>query len=243
MSAAPVPRAAELTRPHPPAPARIALALALLALAACAGERRPVPLDSPAERHAAPVPPPPDPAPAAAPRQTTLIEEELPADPALPDAAAGAAGGAAGDIAPAEPSVLSTITPATAPNVAAATRLTDTARQQMAAGNYPAALEQLERAIAVDPSNVYAYYFLAELHLRHQTYDQAIAFADRAAALARGAAPDWSSRAFTLQGNAFEAAGRFADARAAYERALAVAPNNLAARSGLARLSGAPAAP
>ncbi len=136
------------------------------------------------------------------------------------------------------PSPLTSLTAATPPNVAAATRLTEAARLRLAAGDDGAALEQLERAIAIDSGNPYAYYFLAELHLRHRTYDQAIAFADRAAELSR-ADPQWTSRALELQGNAFEAAGRFSDARQAYLRAVRAAPNNLAALSGLAR-TGAP---
>ena len=103
------------------------------------------------------------------------------------------------------------------------------------------ALDQFERAIAIDPGNPYAYYYLAELHFVHHTYDQAIAFADRAASLSDARAPDWASRAYTLQGNAFEAAGRFADARGAYARAIQAAPGNLAAQVGLARVGSPPA--
>jgi hypothetical protein len=136
------------------------------------------------------------------------------------------------------PSPLNTITAATPPNAAAATRLADAARLKLSAGDDGAALEQLERAIAIDSGNGYAYFFLAELHLRHRTYDQAIAFAERSAEL-NAAQPQWASRAYTLQGNAFEAAGRFSDARQAYTRAVRIAPNNLAAASGLAR-TGAP---
>jgi hypothetical protein len=139
------------------------------------------------------------------------------------------------------PSPLNTITAATPPNVAAATRLADAARLKLSAGDDGAALEQLERAIAIDSGNGYAYFFLAELHLRHRTYDQAIAFAERSAEL-NAAQPQWASRACTLQGNAFEAAGRFSDARQAYTRAVRLAPNNLAAASGLARSGAAPLA-
>jgi tetratricopeptide (TPR) repeat protein len=170
-----------------------------------------------------------------------LIEEELPAAPPG-QVGTGQALPTTGDDLPMDaPSVLVTITDTTAPNVSAATRLAEAGRARMAGGDYGGALEQLERAIAVDPANAYAYYFLAELHLHHRTYDQAIAFADRAAALSHDGAPDWASRAWTLQGNAFESAGRFADARGAYGRALAAAPNNLAAQVGLVRLGGAAA--
>jgi tetratricopeptide (TPR) repeat protein len=128
---------------------------------------------------------------------------------------------------------------ATTPNAVAATRLVDAARTAMAAGDSAGALDRLERAIALDPDNAYAYYSLAELHFAHRSFDQAIAFAERAAALSSTQSPTWSSRAYTLQGNALEAVGRFADARSAYARAAAIAPDNLAAQAGLARLGGA----
>ncbi|MDX2167019.1 MAG: hypothetical protein SF182_08150 [Deltaproteobacteria bacterium] len=165
---------------------------------------------------------------------TTTTANPAPGNPAAPAAAPPPSNGFALEA----PSPLLSITATTPPNVAAATRLADAARLKLSAGDDGAALEQLERAIAIDSGNGYAYFFLAELHLRHRTYDQAIAFAERAAEL-NAAQPPWASRAYTLQGNAFEAAGRFTDARQAYGKAVRVAPNNLAAASGLAR-TGAP---
>ena len=176
----------------------------------------------------------------------TLVEEALPAsarphDPPAAGAPPGANVASPGAASEA-PSPVGTIRPSTAPNVSAATRLADAARTRLAAGAAAGALEQLERAIATDPNNPYAYFFLAELHLRQGAYDQAIAFADRAADLSQVAAPEWAGRAYALQGTAFEAAGRFADARGAYARAVRVAPGNRAAQIGLARL-GAPLSP
>lgn len=223
------------------------------ALAACGPRLAPLPLD--------PDPAPPAPvqmhvtaAPAAP--VDALTEEDLPEVAATPPPTptsepvaspdgnplpAPAPGGdaAAPQISPATPSPLDAIGPGTPPNVAAATRLADAARARLAAGDAAAALEQLERAIAIDPNNPFAYFFLAQLHLQTRSYDQAIAFADRAAGLSTGRSPEWTSRAWSLQGNAYEAAGRFADARQAYLRAVRAAPNNLAALVGLARTGGA----
>lgn len=221
-------------------------ALSLALAAACGPRVAPVPLEGDDGLSA---PPPLASAPAAAPPATaTLTEEDLPeiaapdptttapADPAA-DPAAGPAP-APGELAVAAPSPLASIGPGTPANVAAATRLADAARAQLAAGDEATALEQLERAIAIDPNNAYAYFFLAELHFHTHSYDQAVAFADRAAALGAATSPEWTSRAWCLQGNAFEAAGRFADARQAYLRAVRVAPNNLAALVGLTRIGG-----
>lgn len=207
-----------------------------IVLAACTAQRQPLPLDSPDESTATA----PEPTPAARDQAavTSIEEEALPAD----DTAAGAASAPPTDSAVAvEPPALSeTIDASTEPNVAAATRLVDVGRAQLAAGDDGAALDQLERAIAIDPANPYAYYYLAELHFAHRTYDQAIAFADRSATLSDAREPEWASRAYTLQGNAFEAVGRFADARDAYARAIQAAPGNFAAQVGLARVGGPP---
>jgi tetratricopeptide (TPR) repeat protein len=212
-------------------------ALAVAILAGCATRRAAMPLDTPGESPAMAEPAPDSAEDDAA---MPLYEEPLldhdtalaPSDPTIESSAL--------PIAP--PPLLETIDASTAPHVAAATRLVDHARERMIAGDSGGALEQLERAIAIDSGNPYAYYYLAQLHLMHRTYDQAIAFADRAASLSGARTPAWASRAYSLQGNAFEAAGRFADARNAYQRALQVAPGNLAARVGLARVGG-PAVP
>ncbi len=228
------------------------------ALAGCGPRIAPLPLDP--EPDAAPVVAAPAKTPApvvhaqAEPVVDSLSEEDLPEITATPvvDAAAPPAVVAAtthadaptnehpawAELSPTTPSPLDSLHPGTAPNVAAATRLADAARIRLAAGDDAAALEQLERAIAIDPNNAFAYFFLAQLHLHTHSYDQAIAFADRAAGLSAAASPEWTSRAWTLQGNAYEAAGRFADARQAYLRAVRAAPNNLAAVVGLARTGG-----
>jgi hypothetical protein len=137
---------------------------------------------------------------------------------------------------PVAPSPLATIDAATPPQVAAATRLAHEGRTLLSAGQDDAALEALERAISVDPSNAYAYYFLAELHFRHNSYDQAIAFADRAALLSARLDGTWLTRSYALQGQALEAAGRTADARSAYRRALVADRRNQTARAGLDRV-------
>jgi tetratricopeptide (TPR) repeat protein len=218
--------------------ALIALPFAGL-LAACGARVETLPLDGDDPAPAAAEAAPQAPADAAA----TLFDEALPEID--PTAAADTAVGGGSTTAPAaaagaaltSPSPLASLGADTPPNVAAATRLAESARVKLAASDEGGALELLERAIAIDPNNPYAYYFLAEVHLHTRTYDQAIAFAERAASLS-GRSADWTSRAWALQGNAFEAAGRFGDARQAYLRAVRAAPGNLAAAVGLVRVGG-----
>jgi hypothetical protein len=209
-----------------------------MAAIGCSATREPLPLD-PADT-SAPVVSARVPAVAVEDTDVLTLEEE----PLFDESAVAPDSIAPDGALPLEPPALEhTITGTTPPNVAAATRLVAAGRARIAAGEYDAALEQLERALAIDPTNPYAYYYLAELHFLHRTYDQTIEFADRAASLSAARAPDWASRAYALQGNAFEAAGRFADARRAYTRAIQAAPGNLAAQVGLARIGSAVAQP
>ena len=141
------------------------------------------------------------------------------------------------------PSLITLITPATAPNVAAALRSVEEGRALFAQHAYDQALDRFERAVAIDPTNAYGYYFLARLHLEKRSYDQAIAFAEKAAVLGARDDKPFSAQAYVLQGTVFEQVGRFPDARTAYRRALAADPSNTLAQAGMARVGGGGAAP
>lgn len=172
---------------------------------------------------------PPSPTPTATAAETPSAAE---VEPELTPAAEGE-----------PPSLLTLIDGSTRPNVAAALRLAEEGRTLIEHQAYELALDRLERALAVDPANAYGYYFLARLHYLKRGYDQAIAFADKAALLNARADQAWTARAYSLQGAVFEEVGRYPDARAAYQRALAADPRNLAAQTGLARLGGNADAP
>jgi hypothetical protein len=154
---------------------------------------------------------------------------------ALPPQAAGSPDTLASS--PELESLLTHIGPTTPPNVAAAMRLVEDGRQQMQQGRYDRALDRFERAVAIDPSNPYGYYFLAQLHFATKKYDQAVAFASRAVVLSARTDHVLLGRSYDLQGAAFEAVGRYPDARKAYEKAIEADPSNVAARLGMARLS------
>lgn len=134
-------------------------------------------------------------------------------------------------------SLLTHIGPTTPPNVAAALRLIEDGRQQMNQGRYDRALDRIERGVTVDPANAYGYYFLAQLHFQMKKYDQAVAFASRAVVLSARSDRVLMGRSYGLEAAAFEAVGRYQDARKAYEKAVEADPNNLAARVGVARLN------
>jgi Flp pilus assembly protein TadD len=222
---------------------RCALSVSLLLLAACA---RPLPLEPPAlpgepARRDVSVPLATPTAAARVPLVDEPIELESAPPLSIPTSGDPEADGTAApspiEIA-AAPSPLAAIHSATDPRAAAAMRLAEEARVRMHAGDPDGAIEQLERAVSVDPQNGYVYYFLAEAHFRRRVYDQAILFADRSASLLAGRDEVWAGRSRALEGFVYETVGRFADARSAYERALRADPTNADARVGLARVGG-----
>lgn len=225
---------------RPEFPARCLL-LGPLLVAACARPLAPLPPDTP-ERAARNDSARSDPTATAA-VHGQLSEEPIDLeDRRAPDAVdeaetRGESPGTPAELAPA-PSPLAAIDASAVPRAVAATRLSEEARVRMMTGDLDGALEQLERAIAVDPQSGFAYYFLAEAHYRRRAYDQAIVFADRSAELLGGRDGAWTSRALALKGRVFETVGRFADARAAYARALDADPTNRDAGAGLARVGG-----
>jgi len=128
------------------------------------------------------------------------------------------------------------IASAAAPNVAAALRMVERGRQLIENGDGDAALDTLERAVAIDPNNAFGYYFLARIYFERRNHAQAIGFANRAAILTDASDSVWVGRTYSLQGTIFEHVARYAEARAAYRRALEANPDNVAARVGLARI-------
>lgn len=137
---------------------------------------------------------------------------------------------------PKSESLLPRIKSGTPANQAAALRLIEQGRVLADQHQFDRATEALERAVSIDPSNAYGYYYLAHVNYLQKDYKQAVAFVSRSISLARSDRP-WLSRSYTLQAEIFEEIGRFPDARSAYNRALQADPTNLSARVGAARVS------
>jgi tetratricopeptide (TPR) repeat protein len=124
---------------------------------------------------------------------------------------------------------------AVAPTLAASLRLAESARTQLADGRVDDALRDLGRAVSLDPSDAFAYYYLGRAYLARKNYIQAQTFFRRAV-IGFNERPDWSAEALTYEGLCDEELGRSIDAAQAYKRALAASPNNLRARVGYGRL-------
>lgn len=160
-----------------------------------------------------------------APLEPAVEESDVTGEPEPPPAPSWATESLAGQIAS-----------AASPNVAAALRLVERGRELLDAGDREGALDPLERAVSIDPTNAFGYYFLARLYFERHSHNQAMGFANRAAILVDGSDAAWAGRTFALQGTILEAVARYGEARAAYGRALDVDPRNVTARVGLNRL-------
>jgi TolA-binding protein len=128
------------------------------------------------------------------------------------------------------------------PALAASLRLTDQARDEILNHHEDDAIQTLTRAISIDASNAYAYFYLGRAYLGKKNYDQAITFFNRAE-VHFGANSEWRGETLAFEGLVNEQSGQTAPAIACYQKALVAVPGNLRARVGLTRLGGEQAAP
>jgi hypothetical protein len=126
---------------------------------------------------------------------------------------------------------------ASEPALAASLRLTDQAREQILHQHEDDAVQTLGRAISIEPSNPYAYFYLSRAYMLKKNYPQALTFFKRAE-LGFGSDPEWLGETFAFEGLANEQSGQPAAAIACYQKAVVSVPGNLMARVGLTRLAG-----
>jgi tetratricopeptide (TPR) repeat protein len=114
------------------------------------------------------------------------------------------------------------------------------ARKALEASKADEAIRSLGRAISIDSSDPYAYFYLGRAYMMKNDYAQALAFFGRSEVGLR-ADPEWLGAAKSFEGACLEQQGKFPQALQAYRDALQAAPNNLMARVGYGRLSAAAA--
>src|SRR5262249_28736603 len=91
------------------------------------------------------------------------------------------------------------ITKAVAPAVAASLRLTESARKQLVDGRIDDAMRDLARAVSLDSSDAFAYYYLGRAYLARKNYTQALTFFRRAEIGFNGR-HDWTAEALSYEG-------------------------------------------
>ena len=122
------------------------------------------------------------------------------------------------------------------PARAAALRVTEQARVDLADGNIDGALRDLGRAVSIDPGNPFEYFYLGRAYLARGNYAQALTFFERAE-IGFASRPDWLGETVGFEGACDEELGQMSKAALAYRRALGSAPGNLRARVGYSRLA------
>jgi tetratricopeptide (TPR) repeat protein len=136
---------------------------------------------------------------------------------------------------PEETSLLAKITPTTSPQRAASIRLTEEGRRLLESGDHAKALSRLEKAIAVDSTSPYGFFFLASAHAALGRQQESLKFLDVAEPLF-GADPYWLSEVFTLRGENYRALGSLDRAGMNYSQALRLNAGNRLAADGLSRI-------
>jgi Tfp pilus assembly protein PilF len=123
------------------------------------------------------------------------------------------------------------------PARAASMRIAEQARSELLEGHPDEASRDLARAVSIDPSDPYAYFYLGRAYVAKKNYSQAMTFLKRAEIGFGSRNPLWLSETLGFEALCYEESGHDTAAAAAYQQALQVNPGNLMARVGYSRLA------
>ena len=123
------------------------------------------------------------------------------------------------------------------PARAASMRAAEQARALLIDGHPDEAARELARAVSIDPSDPYAYFYLGRAYIAKKNYSQAMTFLKRAEIGFGQRNALWLSETLAFEGLAYEESGHVTAAAAAYQQALQVNQGNLMARVGYTRLA------
>jgi Tetratricopeptide repeat len=136
---------------------------------------------------------------------------------------------------PDDSSLLAKITPGVTPQRAASLRLTDEGRKLLDAGDAAKALSRLERAIVVDSTNPYGYFYLARTQHLLGRHREALNFLDVAESRLSGE-PFWLAEIHALRGENYRALGQTQRAETSYVQSLRLNSGNRTAADALLRM-------
>jgi len=131
-----------------------------------------------------------------------------------------------------ESSLTVQITPGMPPRRAASLRLAEEGRKLLQAGEYQTGLSRLEKAIALDSGNAYAYYYVAVAHFHLSRYRQSLSFLEIVGP-SLADKPSWLSRVYALEGENYRVLRLFDRADRKYLDALTLDASNRVALAGL----------
>ena len=127
------------------------------------------------------------------------------------------------------------IQPETSPQRAASLRLTEEGKAYLQSGNLIKASEALEKAITIDTSNPYAYYYFARLRSEKGEYKQSLGLLSKAEILFKDN-QFWLSNVYSLMGRNHESLFQYNNAKKRYEQALKLNEENIEVKEGIERL-------
>jgi hypothetical protein len=122
------------------------------------------------------------------------------------------------------------------PALNASLRFVEQGRQAIGASRLDDAIRDLGRAVSIDPTDPYAYFYLGRAYMIKKDYGQALAFFGRSEVGLR-TTPAWLGEAKGFEGACLEEQGKFPAAAAAYKQALDIDPGNIMARAGYGRMN------
>jgi hypothetical protein len=131
------------------------------------------------------------------------------------------------------------INASTPPARATSIRIADGARRELLKHQPDEAIRTLGRALSIDASNPYVYFYLGRAYLMKHNYGQALTFWQRAA-ISFSDNPKWLGETLSFEGAAKERLGEMNKARRDYARALKLAPDNQLAKIGIDTLGPPP---
>ena len=123
----------------------------------------------------------------------------------------------------------------TTPQRAASLRMTEEGKRLIDSGQYDKALSRIERALAIDASNPYVYYFLGKAHFYLFDYRQSVEFLDVAESLL-STHGFWLGEIHSLKGQNYQELGLLDQAKKSFTAALRFNPKNQGASVGLNRV-------
>jgi len=121
-------------------------------------------------------------------------------------------------------------------------RIADQARRELLKHEPDDAIRTLGRALSIDASDPYVYFYLGRAYLMKHNYEEAMTFWERAAISFRDN-PKWLSEVLSFEGAVKERMGDTEEARKDYGRAIKLSPDNQLAKDGYGRVGPPPPPP
>src|SRR5215469_11021882 len=121
-------------------------------------------------------------------------------------------------------------------------RIADQARRELLKHEPDDAIRTLGRALSIDASDPYVYFYLGRAYLMKHNYEEAMTFWERAAISFRDN-PKWLSEVLSFEGAVKERMGDTEEARKDYGRAIKLSPDNQLANDGYGRVGPPPPPP